>query len=240
MIFFAISEKGNKTALNQDYYILPPNDTDITNGYLFIIADGLGGYNAGEIASKTASELLYHDFYKNPKKHNDQNWFINKLQKINKHIYDLGKSNTALFGMATTIVAFIIRDNRCMAFNVGDSRLYSFNRIGIKQITEDDSLAWIRYKKNIITKDEILLQSDKNIITQAIGDKAPPQIHYYQPDCNSNFLMCTDGLSDFLTDNEMLQILNSGKSEKETLKNLIKTARAKGSTDDITIILIKK
>ena len=241
MIFEALTEKGSKNEVNEDYYLLP-SQIQTSAGYLFIICDGLGGLNGGEVASKLTAELLFKHYYQEKPNKNIKDWFIEELSEINKKIQTKGLINKKLFGLRTTIVALLIKNDICNVFSVGDSRLYVLTSDEIKQITEDDSIVWARYKTGLITKDEILLQPDNNLITQAIGDIISPKVNSYEFsfEKNMSIFMCTDGIADFLTDKEIMQILNSYQDMKKSLRKIKEIARLKGSKDDITAILIKK
>ena len=243
MRYIALTDKGKKTIVNQDIYKLPPETfLDNKQKYLFILCDGMGGHNAGNIASYYTAQWLFKEFYEeNPQKYL-RYWFLRKIKSINEKIYQMGLKNSAYYKMGTTLVAFLMDGNKGYVFSVGDSRLYLYSNRILTQITEDQSIVWTRYKSGQITKNQLIEQPDKNVILGAIGLPHPPEININTVKLKKDdvILMCSDGITDVLVDTEIKNLLGTPMNLKYKGEELLDAARLKGSIDDATIILIKK
>lgn len=241
MEYIGLTDKGSKTNTNQDIYKLPP-EIDSNKRYLFVLCDGMGGHNAGNIASYYTAQWLFKEFYEEKPQKYLRYWFMRKIKSINEKIYEMGLKNPAYYGMGTTLVALLIDGNKAYVFSVGDSRLYLYSGLLLTQITEDQSVVWERYKAGNITKDQLIEQPDKNIITGAIGLSDPPKINISTIKLKNDdvILMCSDGITDVLTDGEIKNSLGTPMNLMQKSEELLNAARLKDSIDDATIILIKK
>ncbi|MDY6915932.1 MAG: protein phosphatase 2C domain-containing protein, partial [Candidatus Cloacimonadota bacterium] len=169
--YAVLSKQGTYHSINQDYLITPQNivyDLLKNKGYLFAICDGVGGYEGGEIASNFCCNKLLHDYYNETSIGDIKKWFQNKLHEINKQIILKGNQQN-LHRMSTTLTALLIKDELFYTFNIGDSRIYKYEDSTLTQLTDDHSLVWEQYQKNLIDKDDIVNSSIKNLITQAMG-----------------------------------------------------------------------
>lgn len=241
--FSFLNKKGMKRSKNQDAYFVPSRiHKPEQKGWLFIVADGLGGYPGGEIASQACCELFARDFYSQDVIESIPHWLNDEIIKINSHIIERGRKEDNP-NMSTTLISLLIKDDMAYLNNVGDSRIYKFQNDYLTQVTEDHSVVWEYYTRNLITKDEIIDSRIKNLVTEALGLNQYPRINNYilgLPD-KYTFLLCSDGLSDVATDVEIEQVMREHKDNLENCtKNLYKLAIEKGSADDITIVVVKK
>ena len=174
LAIYGRTDKGIKYKHNEDFIIYPINlDIEILNrlGYLFLLCDGIGGSNAGEVASELMTTWVFKDYYsiQSIKKNALSSTIIEIIKNNNKKIFDLSNRYSQYNGMGTTLVATLIIDNDCYIYSVGDSRVYLYRNETLSQVTEDQSEVWDLYKNGLITKDEIRNHPRNNIITMEIG-----------------------------------------------------------------------
>ncbi len=253
MEYYGISAHGKKSPENEDSYILPTGqgvdsttsfgiEADFTaKGYLFLVCDGMGGHQAGEVASKLAVSWLWKDFYSDDEIGDYQQWLDEEITDLNSRLFNLQVEHDVYNGMGTTLVGAIVKDSIVYPFNVGDSRCYIINDGRIRQLTKDDSEVWKLYEKGAITKDELVYNRKGHLITQALALYPSLSVHTYDAvtiSDTSKLLLCSDGLHDVLTDCEIADVVNSTKDLKKACKRLIKKAKKAGSKDDITVVMI--
>lgn len=198
----------------------------------------MGGHKAGEVASKLATEEFIKNYYSDNLKEEDIIRRIEiSLEKTNKKIYELSKNSEEYKGMGTTIVGLIIKGGKGYIFNIGDSKCYKLNKNKIEQLSEDHSLVKEMLKQNIITEEEAKISNKKNILTRAIGtdEKVKPYINEIHLKEGDIFVLCTDGLINHVSENEILHILNN-EDLKLGVDKLITLANERGGSDNITII----
>lgn len=250
MNYSARTDIGKKYDHNEDAFVLPePNkkynikNLDIKNkGELFILCDGIGGANAGEVASELTSNWIFRDYYSVK----DTNIDLKKelkviIRSVNTKIFQLTKKHENYYGMGTTLVAALFLNNIAYFYSVGDSRAYLFNDKKLLQITEDQSEVWQLYKTGLISKDDLRHHPRNNIITMAVGINQNIDIQQYEYKYNKEdmFLLCSDGLTDMVSEEEITKILNKNKSLNNITKDLIHAANKNGGKDNITVIVIK-
>lgn len=245
MMVLAKTDIGKAREINQDcYYISDEND----RLKLYIIADGMGGYSGGEVASNLA--VLTIAKYLEDKIKNE-NMSEDKIVKILKEsfkvahsvIYEKAQKEKELEEMGTTLDVCLIYNNKVYIVHIGDSRVYKINinadRNGIEQITVDHSYVQNLLKEGSITKEEAYNHPRKNMLMKALGGTEEPEepdiIIMKLEECE-NLMMCTDGLTNMLRDNEIYEIIT--KDINLANRNLIQAANDKGGLDNITVILI--
>jgi len=239
--FKSVSRKGIKHKKNEDNAI-SLNRMNTFNSALFLVCDGVGGYPGGDIASYKVVNKFDERFNSNRvNNQNIRNFIHHTIIDVNQEIKEYALQNPFYPRLASTLVGLIIINDVYHAFSVGDSRVYLRDKIGFRQINEDDSLVWKRYKDGVIKKSEIINQKDKNIITAAIGFDSEISPHHYTDDVTDyfQFLLCSDGLTDFVTEGDIEKILAEDKSVHEKCNDLLDKAIERGSDDDITITLIE-
>ena len=249
MNYFAKTDIGKKYDHNEDAFVLPePNkkynikNPDIKNkGRLFVLCDGIGGANAGEVASELTANWIFRDYYSLDDTNIDLKKLKEIIQSVNKKIIQLAKEYEKYHGMGTTLAAALFLNNTAYIYSVGDSRVYLLNNKKLQQITEDQSEVWQLYKAGQISKDDIRNHPRNNVLTMALGVDQDIDIQQYECKYNKGdmFLICSDGLTDMVSEEEITKILNKGISLNKILKNLINTANENGGKDNITAIVIK-
>lgn len=234
---FSITDIGKKRKLNQDYVYV--SETPIGNlPNLFIVADGMGGHNAGDYASKCTVETIIREvrgcFEKNPVR------ILSKAIRIaNDQIRRKAGEDESLSGMGTTVVAATCLGHYLQVANVGDSRLYIIGS-EIRQITTDHSLVEEMVRMGGIDRKAARNHPDKNIITRAIGALDTVEIDFFHEELKPGelVLLCSDGLTNMLEDEEIGAILKEPVSMEEKAQRLIEAANDNGGKDNITVIII--
>ncbi len=234
---FSVTDIGKKRKLNQDYVYV--SETPIGNlPNLFIVADGMGGHNAGDYASKCTVETIIREvrgcFEKNPVR------ILGKAIRIaNDQIRRKAGEDESLSGMGTTVVAATCLGHYLQVANVGDSRLYIIGS-EIRQITTDHSLVEEMVRMGGIDRKAARNHPDKNIITRAIGALDTVEIDFFHEELKPGelVLLCSDGLTNMLEDEEIGAILKEPVSMEEKAQRLIEAANDNGGKDNITVIII--
>ena len=214
----------------------------VNKGYLYVVCDGMGGANAGEVASELASHWLIKHYYESSGIKDLEKWFKEDIENINHDLYNLSKEHDEYGGMGTTIVTLMIKEDQAYITNVGDSRLYllDLDNTSFKQITEDHSEVWELYKQGHISKDDIVHNNRKHILTQALGTEKNISINTYQVKLPKNymFLLCSDGLTDVATDKMILRTISQSSNIEDCAKTLYDLSQKHNSKDDVTIMLV--
>ena len=234
---YAMTDVGRTRVVNQDYVFscLEPVG-NLPN--LFIVADGMGGHQAGDFASsysvKKFLESVSLSLQKNPHK-----IFADAIRYANRELIEKSKENPELKGMGTTLVALTIVDDKAYVANVGDSRLYLMED-SLMQITVDHSLVQEMIKIGELTKEDARLHPDKNIITRAVGAGRDINADYFEFTItkDSILLMCSDGLSNMVADDQIAVLLKSADAPEKVGKKLVETANRNGGKDNIAVIVI--
>ncbi len=251
IISTALTDVGRKRDHNEDNFYLHKEDN------LFIVADGMGGHEAGEVASQIVVEAI-KDFFIRTGNDRDATWpykmykdksyeenrLIVAVQEGNKKVNDLsikkfGKK--AKHGMGTTVTACLFVNGGVYSAWVGDSRIYRLRNKKLEQISEDHSLLNEMIKKNDMTEEEIENFPHKNVILRAIGLKpeVEVEVRFEKLEDGDIYLLCSDGLSGEITDPDMEEIMNASEDIEEINRVLIATANKNGGKDNITSALIK-
>lgn len=238
---YSATDIGRKRQLNQDYVFSSAKPLgNMPN--LFIVADGMGGHNAGDYASKCTTETvvseIQNSFEKNP------TIIIKKaIKAANAKIRKEASEHENLFGMGTTLVTATIIGKYLQVSNIGDSRLYLLNKDGLRQITEDHSLVEEMIRLGGLSREDARLHPDKNIITRAIGAKDEVEADFFTEELETGdiVLMCSDGLTNMLEDKEIEAILLNPEKEELIQKGdaLIKAANENGGKDNIAVVLVR-
>lgn len=239
MQLYSSTDIGYHRKLNEDYY----NNYIEDNLVLMIVADGMGGHNAGEIASELAVKSFRY-YFKENFSHCDNYLDLLKdcLNYANGIIYDESHNNEELLNMGTTIVVALIVDKSLYVLNVGDSRAYFTNSYGFRQISKDHSLVNDLLSNGTITEEEAKNYIQRNVITKSLGSEkiVEPDMLALDMEDGDMVLLCTDGLNSMVEDDEIEKILNKEISIEGKVKELIDKSLENGGLDNITISLYKK
>lgn len=231
-----MTDIGRRREINQDYVFA--TDQPIGNlPNLLVVADGMGGHRAGDFASKYTVEVLEKEV-RNSKETHPEAIIGSAIQTANEKLIQEAESDSRLEGMGTTLVAATIMDRTLYFANVGDSRLYLINK-EIRQLSRDHSMVEEMVRLGGLTEEEAKHHPDKNIITRAIGVKkrVEPDFFEYRLKGGDIILMCSDGLTNMVDDDEIFQIVKSSRDIVEAVENLIQRANENGGADNIGVIL---
>jgi len=232
-----LTNVGLKRTLNEDDFFIDSNE----KRFVALVSDGMGGHNAGEIASSMAIEA-FREFMV------DVNVFshtANNLKKAmsycNYKVYNMARTNKELSGMGATMVVALSSGKKIFIANIGDSRAYLISKGEIKQISDDHSFVFELVKNGIITKEEAKAHPQRNEITKAIGivPTVFPDFYSIETEKGDILLLCSDGLTNMVDDEVINEIITTTEDIDETLKRLIDTANENGGIDNITAVLIK-
>jgi len=229
-----MSDIGNIRKLNEDTYGVL--EEEIFN--LFVICDGMGGHNAGEVASEMAKEILLEKMAGLK----DQESFLPSLQEAiglaNDKIYALAAKEKTMSGMGTTVTAVVTTAAKLLVAHVGDSGLYVLRAGTLEKVTKDHSYVQELVDLGKISEEEAKSHPNKNIITRAVGTNANIQVDVYERELSPEdlCLLCTDGLSDYLSRREMGDILLSYEP-KVAMEKLVHVAKERGGRDNITLVI---
>ena len=247
---FGATDVGRRRAHNEDSLSI---SDDLR---LYLVADGMGGHNAGEVASSTAIDTVMK-FIRRCNEDKDFTWpfgidsslseeanmLLTSIRIANRNVCLRAGERYEYSGMGTTIVGlYMEEENMAHIAHVGDSRAYLFRNGGLKQITSDHSWVNEQIQKNILTQKDARNHRWKNVITRALGNKLNVDIDLTSLEVSPDdyILLCTDGLTGMLDDNEIFQtIKNSIGNLEKACKDLIHAANEKGGLDNITVVLLK-
>lgn len=238
MNFFGLSNKGKVRGNNEDYFHIPQSENDIK---LFVVADGMGGENAGEVASCLAVSSIALHVLSNYQEINDIPLLLRQaINSANKTVYQTAKSDKNYNHMGTTVVCAIIKDNVVYVANVGDSRCYIVNENNLQQISIDHSFVQEMIDKGLLSVDEAKNHPNKNLITRAIGvDRFVDTDVFIKPfNKGDKLLLATDGLTGMIDKEKISSIINSENDCKLAVEKLIDSANEAGGKDNITAVLI--
>ena len=236
MKIFSMTDVGRKREMNQDY-VFATDESLGTLPNLLVVADGMGGHKAGDFASKYTVEVLKEEL-KHTLKDGPEEILKDAAQTANHKLIEKADEDINLEGMGTTLVAATVIDHTLYFINVGDSRLYLLNK-DIRQLSRDHSLVEEMVRLGGINEEEARHHPDKNIITRAIGVKEDVEVDFYEFSLKKGdiILMCSDGLSNMIEDEEIFAIVKGARDIVEAGQNLIDRANENGGNDNISVVL---
>jgi protein phosphatase len=213
---------------------------------LGILADGMGGYNAGEIASGMATTFIKSEMSRwlsQAGRHANAREVRRAMEicveNANRSIFNAANSNPHYSGMGTTLVVGVFQDGRLMLGHIGDSRCYRLRGEDFTQITKDHSLLQEQLDAGLITPEQALTSSNKNLVTRALGveDTVLVEVNEHRVESDDIYLMCSDGLSDMVDDQAVASILMTQGTLEQKAKQLVDAANAAGGRDNISVLL---
>lgn len=233
---FSMIDVGRKREVNQDY-IFVSNEPLGNLPNLLIVADGMGGHRAGDFASRYAVETLKEDLA-NSTEDGPEAMIRKAIQSANQKLIEAARQDARLEGMGTTLVVATVIEHTLYFANVGDSRLYLLHDT-IKQLSKDHSFVQEMVRLGGIDAEEAKHHPDKNIITRAVGAREKVEVDFFEYRLKKGdmILMCTDGLSNMIEDEEMLAIVKSSRDIVEAVERLVERANDNGGNDNIGVIL---
>ncbi|MEA5060578.1 MAG: Stp1/IreP family PP2C-type Ser/Thr phosphatase [Candidatus Pelethousia sp.] len=236
MKYAAKSEQG-KRIRNEDCLFIPTRPGEIP---LAVVADGMGGHNAGGMASALAVEAVVTEL-KRGGMGSPEDLILAALAKANAAVYDYSLVTPNCRGMGTTLVLAMVFKTRYVAANIGDSRLYYFDGSSLLQITEDHSYVAELVAAGHITREEAMRHPKRNIITRALGTREQEQADIFKGNWGpgDRLMLCTDGLFGLLDEREMTRILREENDMDAACERLVELALYGGSTDNISVALIQ-
>jgi len=227
--------------------------TDPANG-LVVLADGMGGYNAGEVASGMATTVIVTEMRQilastqpnqiDPRTNQTiaARLMREQVLKANGSIYQAAQSQPQYAGMGTTLVVSLFYDNRVLVAHLGDSRLYLLREGALRQVTRDHSLLQEQIDSGLLTAEQAKNAQHKNLVTKALGidPSVEPEIHEYPTRPGDLYLLCSDGLCDMVEDEEISTALQAlGGNLKLAAQQLVQMANDNGGRDNVSVILVR-
>ena len=238
---WGLTDPGMVRSQNQDHYAIVKLGRD---QLLAIICDGMGGARSGNIASQMAVEVFVEEVKRttraNMKPDRIDNMLEQALEMANEAVYEQSQLSEEYRGMGTTLVAAFFQKDQLTVANVGDSRAYLFNKDGVKSITTDHSLVELMVQRGEITREAAKIHPGKNLITRAVGTEAKVSCDLYHLKLNKgdSVLLCSDGLSNVMSDQEILFEVIHGVNKNDCCQRLMNIANYRGSPDNVTVALI--
>lgn len=231
-----LSDVGNTRMLNEDYIGYYEDEAK----KVYVVADGMGGHNAGEVASKLAVDTVisklkfignFEDVYSSIRE---------AVMISNKEIYNLSRENDKLSGMGTTITACLIIKDELFVANVGDSSCYIIKGNVIHKVTKDHSLVQQLVDNGSITEEEAEVHPNKNIITRALGTSSSVQVDIFHENLKNinKIVLCTDGLTNYVKPAELIQVILENENQA-ACESLIELSKLRGGRDNISVIVIE-
>ena len=240
--FFSATDTGRARNNNEDSVAVDEPSC------LIVLADGMGGYNAGEVASNMATTFIRTELgrWLREASVTASDAEVRRAMDIcvdnaNRAIFNAANANPQYAGMGTTLVVAVFRDNQLRLGHVGDSRAYRWRGGQLVQITRDHSLLQEQIDAGLITPEQAAFSANKNLVTRAVGveDTVLLETHLHEVQAGDTYLMCSDGLSDMLDDAMMARLLQTNDSLPSAGQALIDAANEAGGKDNIALILVR-
>jgi protein phosphatase len=239
--FFATTDRGRLRTNNEDAVVVDP-DTQLA-----VLADGMGGYNAGEVASHMATSMLRAELGRWLQEASPQTTDADLRRAMdlyvddaNRAIFNAANANPQYAGMGTTLVVAVFRGERVVVGHVGDSRGYRWREGQLTQITRDHSLLQEQIDAGLLTPEQAAVSGHKNLVTRAVGveDIVLLETHFHAVEAQDWYLLCSDGLSDMLNDEDIAAVLEMHGDLEQAGAALIAAANDAGGRDNIAVILV--
>ena len=233
MKVFALTDKGRVRAINQDAFYQPrPGET------FAVIADGMGGHQAGDVASVLAVEEFTRWLKCAPRPSEDTMRYA--VSEANRAVYLKSRAEPDKAGMGTTLTALWLDDDSALLAHVGDSRAYRFRDGRLEQMSRDHSLVGEMVERGELSEEEARLHPQRHYITRAIGtgNRVEPDISRLDRKKGDVWLLCSDGLSMYFSREELQAALRSRRKWQAKVEDLVKTALDRGGADNVTALLV--
>jgi PPM family protein phosphatase len=223
------TDAGRRRRRNEDAYVVAPP--------IFAVADGMGGAQAGEVAARLAT-AVFHEFHEADELEAEQR-VAAIIKEANRRIYERARGDTEVSGMGTTVTAALVEGSRIVIGHVGDSRAYRLRGGRLEQLTDDHSLVADLVRGGRISPEEAETHPQRSVITRALGTDPEVDVDSLAVDAEAGdvYLLCSDGLTTMVADDEILAIVGRAKSLEHAGKDLVKAANRRGGEDNITVVL---
>ena len=238
---WGITDKGNVRSQNQDYYAITPLGDE---ALLAVVCDGMGGAKSGNVASRLACEVFTEEILRSYKK----NMTTSEAERVlrsganlaNVSVYEHSRLSEEFRGMGTTLVAVLLRGQEALVINIGDSRAYYFDPDGVHCVTTDHSVVQYMVARGELTSEQAKNHPSKNLITRAIGpaDRVLADVFILSVSRGDFFLLCSDGLSNQMADQEILFEVAHGVRQDDCCQRLLEIAKERGAPDNVTCVLV--
>jgi len=243
MISYGLSDRGKVRRDNQDSFII--ENCDRCSSVIAAVCDGMGGAKAGDLASQLACRAFASGVYEKllAQRYDVYHDAILKTSaaEANGVVYEYSGFGSEYDGMGTTLVGAIVTKREAHIVNVGDSRAYLLTKAGIKQISRDHSYVESLIAMGAIDRSEAMFHPKKNVITRALGVDAEVEADYFRIPVHSGecILLCSDGLSNMVSDREMFRTFQTEKAPDKICHSLMKLALDRGARDNVTVVAVK-
>ena len=240
---WGLTDKGKSRHENQDYYfidLMPEEQQTVC-----VVCDGMGGAKAGNIASELSARVFIEEMRQRMKpkmsRRQRENALRDAVTATNDLVYHQSREHSELMGMGTTVVGFVVSEGQMSVVNVGDSRAYLINEQGISRITRDHSLVEDMVQRGDLTPEQARQHPSKNLITRALGTASSVRGDYYSLDLEPGdvILLCTDGLSNMVSDQEILYEVIHGGELESCCQRLLNIVSERGAPDNVTIVIFQ-
>jgi serine/threonine protein phosphatase PrpC len=224
-----VTDPGRKRRRNEDSFVIEPP--------LFAVADGMGGAQAGEVASRLAA-AAFREFHEADELDSEQR-VAAIIQEANRRIYERASSDAQASGMGTTITAALVDSDRLAIGHVGDSRAYRLRAGVLEQLTDDHSLVADLVRSGRLTPEEADTHPQRSVITRALGTDSEVDVDTFSVEVEPGdvFLLCSDGLTSMVSDEEIHDLVAGASSLEQAAKSLVKAANRAGGEDNVTVVL---
>lgn len=238
---YYITDTGKVRTHNEDSVMIVQN---LSGEYLMVVADGMGGHKAGEVASSIVVNGLTEKFKKLEtigEKQDAVNWIRKNANELNEAIFKYTDEFEESKGMGTTLVLAIVTNNYILFGNVGDSSGFVMKKGVLYKVTKDHTLVNLLVETGELTPEEAENHPRKNVLMRALGANNPIDVDIFDVDMGSDaILLCSDGLTNMLTNVQIEKVLNSDLSLEERIVKLIRKSNLRGGTDNVSIAYLEK
>jgi len=238
---FYLTDPGKVRSHNEDSVTIINNDN---NEFVLAIADGMGGHQAGEVASSIAIEHIKESFYNLEtigKKDDAIEWLRKIVKEINDKIFKYAEENPESKGLGTTLVIAVKTDDYILYGNIGDSSGYVIKNGSLHKVTKDHTYVGMLINSGRLSEEAAQNHPGKNLLTRALGANDPIEIDIFDIDTSvKGLFLCSDGLTNMLTDEQIEKILNSDLRVEDAVVKLIRKANSRGGNDNISIAYLQK
>ena len=227
----ALTDPGRKRRRNEDSFVADPP--------LFVVADGMGGAQAGEVASRLAA-AAFREFHEADELGPEERLEA-IIQEANRRIFERARSDTEATGMGTTVTASLVGEERLSIGHVGDSRAYRIRGGALEQLTEDHSLVADLVRSGRLSPEEAELHPQRSVITRALGTDPEVDVDTFTVEVETDdvFLLCSDGLTTMVEDDRILAVVRDARNLEDAARSLVKEANRQGGEDNVTVVLFR-